>query len=144
MAGLRPRRRSLRRRRLEHHTTAARPCLAVPSVRRHSNPGARATLADSDARGSRADRRPSGHPDRRRIDSPRLCAVARFPARDPFQAYAAPATTHGGPRAAQVLSLTATWRQTGSELAVLNGQVLGEGDEISDLSWNELRAIWFG
>ncbi len=66
------------------------------------------------------------------------------PARDPFQAYAAPATTHGGPRAAQVLSLTATWRQTGSELAVLNGQVLGEGDEISGFKLERIEGdmVW--
>lgn len=53
------------------------------------------------------------------------------PARDPFAVYQPPQARETGPRAADVLSLRAIWRQTGGQLAVINGRVVGEGERIS-------------
>ena len=53
------------------------------------------------------------------------------PSRDPFAIYEPPAATPKGPRAADVLSLRAIWRQTGGQLAVINGSVLAEGDRVA-------------
>jgi hypothetical protein len=53
------------------------------------------------------------------------------PPRDPFQlneSLLPPARL--APPASEVLNLTAIWRQTGESLAVINGRILGRGEEI--------------
>jgi hypothetical protein len=56
------------------------------------------------------------------------------PRRDPFEVYMHPRSGGGArthvPTAAEVLTLTAIWRQTGSRLAVINGMIVGEGQVI--------------
>ena len=53
------------------------------------------------------------------------------PARDPFAVYLPAAGRNSGPRADELLSLHAIWRQTGGQLAVINGRIVGEGDRIA-------------
>lgn len=62
--------------------------------------------------------------------SGRLLEWLQAPRRDPFEAYAPAALPPQGPRAADLLSIKAIWRQTGVQLAVVNNQVVGEGDHI--------------
>lgn len=56
------------------------------------------------------------------------------PRRDPFEVYAHSSGGGGArtrvPTAAEVLTLTAIWRQTGSRLAVINGLIVSEGEVI--------------
>lgn len=54
-----------------------------------------------------------------------------------------PSATNG-PSAAQLLTLRAVWRQSGSALAVVNGQILREGDQVQgfDLESIEADAVW--
>jgi hypothetical protein len=55
------------------------------------------------------------------------------PKRDPFQGRIRPRDDRGAyPPAAELLTLTGIWRQTGSSLAVINGQILSEGSDILD------------
>lgn len=75
---------------------------------------------------------------------PRVLEWLEAPRRDPFQLYSASARATDGPRAADVLALKAIWRQTGGSLAVINGQVLGEGDEISGFKLERIEGdmVW--
>lgn len=66
------------------------------------------------------------------------------PARDPFQVVLAAGPRSEGPRAADILSLRAIWRQSGGRLAVINSQVLAEGDRIAGFSVEKIDAnqVW--
>jgi hypothetical protein len=66
------------------------------------------------------------------------------PARDPFQVVLAAAPKSEGPRAADILSLRAIWRQSGGRLAVINSQVLAEGDRIAGFNVERIDAnqVW--
>lgn len=66
------------------------------------------------------------------------------PARDPFQIVLPTAPKAEGPRAQDILSLRAIWRQSGGRLAVINNLVLGEGDRIAGFSIERIEAnqVW--
>jgi hypothetical protein len=64
------------------------------------------------------------------------------PERDPFEA--APPQGPVGPPASELLRLAAIWRQTGGQFAIINGQVLGEGDSIAGFKLERIEGdvIW--
>ncbi len=67
------------------------------------------------------------------------------PARDPFLIIAPPRTTKADMlRAADILTLHAVWRQSGDRLAVINNEVLGEGDRIAGYRIEKIdaRQVW--
>ncbi len=66
------------------------------------------------------------------------------PRRDPFQLYVAPEVKPKGPRAADVLSLNAIWRQSGGRYAVINKRVLTEGDLVASYRVDRIdaSAVW--
>lgn len=74
----------------------------------------------------------------------RLPQWIESPARDPFEANRSLHTPPTGPRADQLLSLKAVWRQTGGSLAVLNNQLLTEGSEIAGFTLERIEAdaVW--
>jgi hypothetical protein len=66
------------------------------------------------------------------------------PGRDPFEFFVPAEVTQGGPRAAELLSLKAIWRQAGGQLAVINNVVLGEGEQIAGFKLERIEAdsVW--
>jgi len=74
----------------------------------------------------------------------RLPQWIESPARDPFEANRNLRTQPTGPRADQLLSLKAVWRQTGGNLAVLNNQLLTVGAEIAGFTLERIEAdaVW--
>jgi hypothetical protein len=64
---------------------------------------------------------------------------AEAPRRDPFRSRTDPQN-----QAARFLTLQAVWRQTGSNLAVINDQTLSEGDRILEFSVDQIGAdrVW--
>lgn len=74
----------------------------------------------------------------------RLPQWIESPARDPFEANRHLLSKPTGPRADQLLSLKAVWRQTGGNLAVLNNQLLTEGAEIAGFTLERIEtdAVW--
>jgi hypothetical protein len=66
------------------------------------------------------------------------------PRRDPFQILASRTDAPQGPSAAQLLSLRAIWRQTGSQLAILNEKILREGDQVLGFAVETIEAdgVW--
>jgi hypothetical protein len=74
----------------------------------------------------------------------RLPQWIESPARDPFEANRNLGKQPTGPRADQLLSLKAVWRQTGGNLAVLNNQLLTEGAEIAGFTLERIEtdAVW--
>jgi len=68
------------------------------------------------------------------------------PPRDPFALY--PKRTRDSDKnavtAAEVLRLNAVWRQTGSQLAVINGQIVAEGQTIQgfEVERVEAESVW--
>jgi len=77
------------------------------------------------------------------------------PKRDPFQyiplpaSYTLIASTNGGlsapvKTAQEVLALKAIWMQTGSQLAVINGKIVGEGSSILDYKVDKIEQdkVW--
>jgi hypothetical protein len=72
-----------------------------------------------------------GAPPERSIDLTQVgWSVDGPPRRDPFQVIG-PGTTNLArlyPPVAELLALSAIWRQTGSSLAVINSRIVGEGD----------------
>ncbi|MCC7375592.1 MAG: hypothetical protein IT581_13125 [Verrucomicrobiales bacterium] len=66
------------------------------------------------------------------------------PGRDPFQPRAPGAFRANGPKASDLLSLTAVWRQTGGRLAVVNNLIVTEGDLVAGYRVDRIEAerIW--
>lgn len=68
------------------------------------------------------------------------------PVRDPFLVLAAmtPSTVVLTNKAADVLRLTAIWRQTGRQLAVINNQIVAEGEAVADFQIQRIdsEAVW--
>lgn len=66
------------------------------------------------------------------------------PGRDPFQPRAPGTFKATGPRAADLLTLTAVWRQTGGRLAVINNSIVTEGDQVAGFRVDRIEAdrIW--
>lgn len=66
------------------------------------------------------------------------------PSRDPFQSSIPRPPTPSGPRADQVLTLSAIWRQTGERLAMLNRTLMEEGDNIQGYALERIEpnAVW--
>jgi len=67
------------------------------------------------------------------------------PKRDPFQGRIRPRDERGAyPPAAELLTLSAVWRQSGASLAVINGQILSEGSDILDFKVATIEAdqVW--
>jgi len=71
----------------------------------------------------------------------RISRWVKTPQRDPFQFF----TRHqDAPRAADLLTLSAIWHQTGSQLAVINQKVLEEGDQIQSFQLERIEGerVW--
>lgn len=87
-------------------------------------------------------------PPSRPIDHPAIAALsARWiesPRRDPFRLDRTQAESPSGPPAAQLLFLRAIWRQTGSQLAIINDQILREGEKLQGFAIEtiEAEAVW--
>jgi hypothetical protein len=66
------------------------------------------------------------------------------PGRDPFQPRAPGSFRANGPKAADLLNLTAVWRQAGGRLAVVNNLILSEGDLVAGYRVDRIEAerIW--
>lgn len=66
------------------------------------------------------------------------------PQRDPFQTFVPPPPKVEGPRAVDVLALRGIWRQSGAQFAVVNNQVLTEGDSIQSFRIEKIEAstVW--
>jgi hypothetical protein len=65
------------------------------------------------------------------------------PRRDPFELFV-PQSVPAGPRASELLSLRAIWRQAGGQFAVINNTVLGEGEQIAGFKLERIEAdsVW--
>lgn len=111
-----------------------RPALARRQAARASGPPAPPAATQATPAGAMAGPSATNATPTRPIDlahvSGRLLEWLQAPRRDPFEAFVPTALPPQGPRAADVLSIKAIWRQTGVQLAVVNNQVLGEGDQI--------------
>ncbi|MBL9135019.1 MAG: hypothetical protein JNK85_04080 [Verrucomicrobiales bacterium] len=66
------------------------------------------------------------------------------PGRDPFQPRAPGSFKSNGPKASDLLNLTAVWRQTGGRLAVINNTIVTEGDQVAGFRVDRIEAdrIW--
>lgn len=66
------------------------------------------------------------------------------PQRDPFERQTAVRARVEGPKAAEVLSLRAIWRQTGGQFAVINNAVLREGDPVAGYTLERIEGdgVW--
>jgi hypothetical protein len=84
----------------------------------------------------------------RLIDIPTVASLAarwiESPRRDPFRVERPRESRPSGPPASQLLSLRAVWRQTGSQLAVINEQILREGDQLQGFAIETIEAegVW--
>jgi hypothetical protein len=84
----------------------------------------------------------------RSIDLPTVAALAgrwiESPRRDPFRVERQRENKPSGPPASQLLALRAIWRQTGSQLAVINEQILREGDQLQGFAIETIEAegVW--
>jgi hypothetical protein len=91
---------------------------------------------------------PAGDTTGRPIDIPAVAALAgrwiESPRRDPFRVERPRESKPSGPPASQLLALRAVWRQTGSQLAVINEQILREGDQLQGFAIETIEAegVW--
>ncbi len=87
-------------------------------------------------------------PGGRTIDLPTVANLAtrwiESPRRDPFRLDRHQAAAPSGPPASQYLSLRAIWRQTGSQLAIINNQILREGEILQGFAIETIEAesVW--
>ncbi len=75
------------------------------------------------------------------VDAP---SWVESPRRDPFQTIPAPEDLAATKTSQKPLALQAIWRQTGSQLAVINGRVVGEGDPIERFTIEKIESdvVW--
>jgi hypothetical protein len=84
----------------------------------------------------------------RAMDIPAVASLAgrwiESPRRDPFRIERPRENRPSGPPASQLLALRAVWRQTGSQLAVINEQILREGDQLQGFAIETIEAegVW--
>ena len=69
---------------------------------------------------------------RREIARSRQARWVEAPERDPFAIFAGVAVTRPDPKKALAIQVSAIWRQSGQQLAVINGRVVKEGDQAFD------------
>ncbi len=62
------------------------------------------------------------------------------PERDPFALFASVATVKTTPKKAVALIVSAIWRQSGQQLAVLNGRLVKEGDQAFDYTVERIES----
>lgn len=77
--------------------------------------------------------------------STNIAAWVAAPKRDPFQGRIRPRDERGAyPAAAELLTLSAIWRQSGANLVVINGQILSEGSGILDFKVASIESdqVW--
>ncbi len=95
-----------------------------------------------------ADSPPEPRAPARAIDYPSVAGAAsrwiESPRRDPFLLDRPRPDSPSGPTASEVLTLRAIWRQTGSQLAVINQQILREGDRLQGFAVETIEAqgVW--
>lgn len=62
------------------------------------------------------------------------------PERDPFAIFAGIAVTRPDPQKVMALNVSAIWRQSGQQLAVINGRMVKEGDEAFDYTVERIES----
>ncbi|MGE3312951.1 MAG: hypothetical protein AB7O66_23525 [Limisphaerales bacterium] len=124
--------------------------LARASTQSAQGPTAPAPLPSSASPPDSAGASAAAPPDTtvRPIDHPSVSATAprwiESPRRDPFLLEQARSAAPDGPPASELLSLRAIWRQTGSQLAVINRQIVREGDRLLGFAVETIEAqgVW--
>lgn len=88
-----------------------------------------------------APERPLGPPTiKRDLARSRATRWVDAPERDPFALFASVATVKTTPKKAVALIVSAIWRQPGQQLAVLNGQLVREGDQAFDYTVERIES----
>lgn len=119
---------SIMRRRAASTAAASRPAAPAPSTPAPRRPARPEAVAATPPPGTR--RAPDTAIDVAYVQA-NLARWMEAPARDPFAVYLPASNRSSGPRADELLSLHAIWRQTGGQLAVINGRIVAEGDRIA-------------
>jgi hypothetical protein len=88
-----------------------------------------------------APEKPLGPPTiKREVARSRVTRWVDAPERDPFALFASVATVKTTPKKAVALIVSAIWRQSGQQLAVLNGRLVKEGDQAFDYTVERIES----
>ena len=88
-----------------------------------------------------APEKPLGPPTiKREVARSRVTRWVDAPERDPFALFASVATVKTTPKKAVALNVSAIWRQSGQQLAVINGRMVREGDQAFDYTVERIES----
>jgi hypothetical protein len=88
-----------------------------------------------------APEKPLGPPTiKRELARSRVTRWVDAPERDPFALFASVATVKATPKKAVALVVSGIWRQSGQQLAVLNGRLVKEGDQAFDYTVERIES----
>lgn len=77
---------------------------------------------------------------RRELARSRQARWVEAPERDPFAIFSGLAVTRPDPKKALAIQVSAIWRQSGQQLAVINGRVVREGDQAFDYTVERIES----
>lgn len=77
---------------------------------------------------------------RRELARSRQTRWVEAPERDPFAVFAGLAVTRPDPKKALAIQVSAIWRQSGQQLAVINGKMVREGDAAFDYTVERIES----
>lgn len=92
------------------------------------------------ASGSTNSAHENGTTIRRELARSRQARWVEAPERDPFAVFAGVAVTRPDPKKALAIQVSAIWRQSGQQLAVINGKLVREGDAAFDYTVERIES----